>query len=60
MVNTVTLKKKNMHSALDAHMLGPPKDANFVRGLQRIGQALLQVRLPSDALHAKIGPFRAS
>ena len=38
-------------------MLGPPQDANLVRGLQRIGQALLQVGLPSDALHAQGGPL---
>ena len=29
------------HSSQGTHLLGPPQDANLVRGLQRIGQALL-------------------
>lgn len=52
------LHTRETHSFPDTHMLGPPQDANLLRGLQRIGQALLQVRLPSDALHAHGEPLR--
>ena len=46
------------HSPQVTYLLGPPQDANLVRGLQRIGQALLQIWLPFDALHAASEPCR--